>query len=257
MKRVALRRSCTVLCLALSLLMLGCAAWEAQRIEEMERERDLGEGYLATRDIPRAIIHLQKARRAYPKEPSVYFDLGLAFQAKGDTAEAERYFKKAIELRPGYSEVYLQLGNLEFTRGNMDKALEYYGKALENELYTTPHFAHFNIARVHHVRKDYDKAKAQYKKALRLVPDYSDAHYFLATIQMEEGDLKDALQSLKQAVRYGSPYPRASLALGKVYLEMGKRDKALASFRECLKQRGPEDVIKEAERLITLLGEKP
>lgn len=254
-KTVLMKRALVVLAVGLIALVYGCSAIEAQRIETMERERDVGEGFLAARNIPRAIYHLQKAQQAYPKEPSVYFDLGLAFQAKGEPEKATEYFNKAIKLKPNYSEAYLQLGNLEFDRKNYKGAISRYKKALENELYTTPHFAHFNIGRVHHVQKNYAAAIERYERSLRLVPDYTDAHYFRGALYLELKEPDKALKSLEKAVLYGQPYPRAKMTMGKALIELGQKEKAVKALKECLGERPPEDVAKEAKRLLKLLGE--
>lgn len=256
-KTVLMKRVLAILAVCLVTLAAGCAAIEAKRIETMERERDVGEGYLASRNIPRAIFHLKQAQQACPKEPSVYFDLGLAFQAKGEPDKARTYFEKAVKLRSNYSEAYLQLGNLAFDRKEYAKALGYYEKALDNELYTTPHFAHFNIARVHHEQKSFTKAEKEYAQAIRLVPDYSDAHYFMGVLFLDRGEMESAKKSLAKAVLYGQPYPRAKMTLGKVYIELGQREKAAKALKECLRERPPEDVKKEANRLLRLLGESP
>lgn len=45
---------------------------------------------------------------------------------------------------------------------------------------------------MHHLQKDYDKARYFYKKSLELNPKEPMAHYNLALIYLEEGNLEKA-----------------------------------------------------------------
>jgi len=83
------------------------------------------------------------------------------------------------------------------------------------------HFAHFNLANDYMKRKEYDKAIAEYEKAIAILPAYSKAINNLGNAYLNTGDYDKALANYEKAIAIDPDSGEVHNNLGLVYYAKG------------------------------------
>ena len=109
---------------------------------------------------------------------------GIIHNRNGDFEAAFEDFNAALAIDPDLAEAYLNRGNSYFQRARHDEALADYEQALALNV-AKPWAAWYNIGLVHDAKKEPDKARAAYEKALDLNPDFTLAQRKLAASKLD------------------------------------------------------------------------
>lgn len=152
----------------------------------------LGIAYLQAGEVRPAIVELEKAVDLDSQAVGAYSALGLAYQQLNQPELAERAFRRALDINGKAPDVLNNYGAFLLAQGRLDEAERVLDKALADPLYATPHFAHFNLAKVALARGDRGAARQQLAQALRLAPDYPPALLQMALLDYAEGQLNAA-----------------------------------------------------------------
>ena len=99
---------------------------------------------------------------------------GIIHNRNGDLAAARADFNAAIDMDAALAEAYLNRGNSHFLSGRHDAALADYQKSLALDV-SKPWAAWYNIGLVYDAKKDKEKAREAYEKALELNPNFTQA----------------------------------------------------------------------------------
>ena len=196
----------------------------AFRVEEAERER---------------VLHKDtKSLAAYD-----YFLLGQKSQSdftKEAMTEARRLYEKAIELDPNYAHAYAQLAfvhnNLyaynwtEDADLSLEIALEMARKAVA--LNPDDYYNHWALGRAYKKIRDFDRAMAEYERALELNPNDASLLAEMVNILVQIGRAEDGVAQTKLAMRINPHYPDWYLwNLGWAQYFVGDYEEALASLK--------------------------
>lgn len=179
-----------------------------------------------------AMTLANEALRIDPRQPRGYFLKGWVHAEAGDTALAISSYQTAVEQDPQFYEAYMSLGLLLASRHD-PLAMQYYNTALEIQprsveaLYDMAMFAqeHGNDSlalrcydRIKEIEPNYPRAwyntgfvllehkrdlvaaRAQFNRAIELLPDYTEAYYSRGLTYELEGRLDSALKDYKQAL---------------------------------------------------------
>ena len=161
--------------------------------EEAEHDR-----HVATAEKQRARGELYSAEYEYttalkidPESIRANFGIGTLYMEMGDTRKAKDVFKKLSEVEAIFEEdnkhIFNEFG-IELRKVHMiDEALANYLKAIT--ISPADEHLHFNVARIHYDRKDWDKALEWLQKALEINPLFRDARQFEALILREMKEL--------------------------------------------------------------------
>jgi tetratricopeptide (TPR) repeat protein len=79
--------------------------------------------------------------------------------------------------------------------------------------------------------KQYDEAITEFKKAIKINPNYADAHNYLGLAYSKKGMLDKAISEYKKAIKIKPDYALAHLNLGVVYDNKGMVDEAISEYK--------------------------
>ncbi len=129
--------------------------------------------------------------------------------------------------------IYLNLGRALADQGRIDEAKAQYFKALRIK----PDFTegHYNLGYALASQGRLDEAIAQYSEALRSNPDYSEGHYNLGLALAGRGRLDEAIAQFSEALRLRPDFPEAHNKLGLALAGQGRTDNAIAEYSEALR----------------------
>jgi tetratricopeptide (TPR) repeat protein len=225
-----------------------------------------------------------EARRLGSAHADGFYNEGVRSLTLGDPAEAERMFRFALDLDPDHSrshvamarlymerrlfteaaaefdlaisgqprnaELYYHRGTVRQASGHGEEALADFSKAVELQPFEASYLAARGQA-FHRVRRESEKAKADFSEAIRIDKNCFAAWYQSGVLHHELKELEAAEHDLRRAAAIRAS-PEGSLALGRVLHDQGDYDKALSLYRQALEIYKDADVQKairdESER---------
>lgn len=184
---------------------------------------------------------LSAARAQIAKVPdsSVFYDLlGTTLfdhrRNEQDLGEAEASFGKAIQLDKHDVDAWLKFSRVQATRGAPEEAIASCQHALESN----PGEAAFHvlIGQLYESKRNWDKAKEAYLKALEISPHNPLASNNLAYVMLQSGDNPDLAIPLAETARRGMPdSPQVADTMGWVFYQKGDYKSAIDQFQDALK----------------------
>jgi len=218
---------------------------------------ELGQGYRAANDLPKAIPYFEEAarreptafrlvqlgnalmenrqlaqaeevlRRAVglaPEEPSGWATLGWVLWQQDKGPEARTDLERAIALDPDVPEVHNNLANVAWGTGDQAAAEQQFREALRIQ----PGIADWrlNLARVLATRGELPEARFQFEQAIRLKPDSAEARLDYGRLLADKGEFAAAIRQLETAVRLKPDLWRAHFELG---MALGRSGNAAAA----------------------------
>jgi Flp pilus assembly protein TadD len=112
--------------------------------------------------------------------------------------------------------------------------------------------AHYNLAYVYQLKKDWKAAEAEYLRVTELEPAKSDAHLALAAVRQLDKRDAEAVDALLAAAPNFSEEPRFQYLLGVTCANAGRNVEAEAAFRKAmaLDAQNPEPVFQLGTVLV-------
>ncbi len=194
-------------------------------------------------------------------------NLGVIAQNSGDTATAAKVYTDILSQYPDDASSRARLADLARRQGDHTKAIELSREALFREPQTLQAYKtmmlvyyeqkQFSLARLIALRaskvaegdpeipytlglmslaeKDELSARASFKKAVSVRPDFLPAHYQLCRMAFAQEDYQGAEEHLRRILQSDGKNPEALLNLGVAYKGMGQFDKAMQTYDEAAK----------------------
>lgn len=150
-----------------------------------------------------------------------------SMEAKGDERGATRTLQRLIALDPSDTEAHASLGKLLLKAGDFDLAaphLEAWTLSRAGEA-----AAHLALGELHYKRGDSADSLESFAKALRLVPEHSDANAWLGILAHEGNRPIEAQRFLERAIAFDPNHAVARFYLAQVSLAQG--DKLRADYQ--------------------------
>ena len=240
---------------------------EALKLNPNSAEANFQLGLLYTKqrkNLPEAIVLLEKARTLQPNLAGAYTALGSAFLASGKPSQAETSLETAVKLAPDNAESYFLLATAlrQLHAGQKaDAALAAFKTREQADA--------DQRAREMRSRADYeegvnllsnsdqlDKAYAALARAANELPSYDPAYYRMAQVRFLQGELPNALTSIRKALTLNPFEPEYYFVLARC-LEDTDPAAALAALEKAINLRPGvadfEDLLRE---LKTKLSER-
>jgi predicted CXXCH cytochrome family protein len=244
---------------------------------------ELGQGYRAANDLPKAIPYFEDAvrreptafrlvqlgnalmenrqfaqaeevlRRAVglaPDEPSGWATLGWVLWQQDKGAEARADLERAVALDPDVPEVHNNLANVAWGTGDQAAAEQQFREALRIQ----PGIADWrlNLARVLATRGEIAEARFQFEQAIRLKPDFAEARLDYGRLLVDHNDLAAAVRQMEAAVRFKPDLWRAHFELGMALGRSGNPTAAAEQIRIAASGSDPQVRAEAAEVLQRL-----
>ncbi len=169
----------------------------------VQRQLDLGVGYLRNRDYQRAKEKLNRALELDPKSAVVHTTFGLLFQLEGEEELAEKYFKEAIKLDPLLAQARNNYGAFLFSQQRYPEAIEQLKAAVDDRFYPNRASVFENLGVAYMRTGNLPAAEASFTRAIQLNPDQSRALLELGEIRFEEKNFTVARDLYRSHMRTG------------------------------------------------------
>lgn len=204
---------------------------------------------LLREDYERAIDELTLAVELQPRYPDINNALGIAHYFGGSKEMAIEYFKRACEINPNYIEARLHLAFTLIECGDIGE-----GVSLLEEI---PHLdeeregrcesrsvmmceMHTQLGQMYEKTGELLDAMNEYKKALRLQPDFLDIALKLARTYSKLELFEEAHREFHRILQVNMEYHEARLELGMLFMREGKYEDARKQWERCLKSEAHE-----------------
>jgi type IV pilus assembly protein PilF len=176
-------------------LMCGCASQkraEKKKEDASTYNTQLGIAYLRQGDIPLAKDKLDRALKENPENPEVHSARAMLFDRMNDHKEADSEYQTALHLAPNDPDVSNNYAVYLCQTGRTDDGVKRFEVVAHNALYRTPWVAYTNAGVCLRTAKRNADAAKNFKQALSLRPNFSEATYQLADLYFTAGNLTDA-----------------------------------------------------------------
>jgi Tfp pilus assembly protein PilF len=134
------------------------------------------------KELDEAIELYRKSIAAYPTAEAHTF-LGWTYSWMGRIDDAIAECLKAIEVDPTFGNPYNDIGSYLIMKGKDDDAIPWLERALQAPRYESYCYPHMNLGRVYEAKRDWVRAKEEYRRALEENKEYTPAAQALARIR--------------------------------------------------------------------------
>jgi len=134
------------------------------------------------RELDEAVELYKKSIEAYPTAEAYTF-LGWTYSWMGRVDDAIAECHKAIAVDPTFGNPYNDIGSYLMMKGEIDEAIPWLERALQAPRYESYCYPHMNLGRVYESKRDWLRAKMEYRKALDENKDYKPAAQGIARIR--------------------------------------------------------------------------
>ena len=137
----------------------------------------LGVVQAQVKQYPKAIETWKRYLKATHDSPNGYGNLGFCYELSGEWQAAEGAYQKGIAKDPKSQPCRVNYGLMLARQDRMTDAITQLRAVL------TPAEVSYNIGSVHEMKGRKEQAKAEYRKALALDPEFADATARLAALE--------------------------------------------------------------------------
>lgn len=197
---------------------------------------------------------------AVTTHPGIKSEIGIILTEIHKNEIAFEVLRDVVEQEKGNARVWNYLGILYFRKKDFNKALDFYRKSIEldsgvavtyNNL-ATLYLTQFLRERYHRL---YRQAITAYNRALDLNPNLVSALNGRASAYKFANHIREALKDWKKILRIKPEFTDAYFNIGITYLQMGSQTEALYYFKLCRDKYFSALSIPDRERIERLIEE--
>jgi tetratricopeptide (TPR) repeat protein len=133
-------------------------------------------------ELEEAVSLYKESIECYPTAEAYTF-LGWTYSFMGRVDDAIAECHKAIEVDPTFGNPYNDIGAYLIQKGEIDAAIPWFERALQASRYESYCYPHMNLGRAYEAKRDWLRAKEEFRKALAENRDYIPAAQGLARIR--------------------------------------------------------------------------
>jgi cellulose synthase operon protein C len=170
--------------------------------DKSEGYRMLGDFYFANGDLDQATAEYSALYSDHPKDIQVKRNYVQLLILKNRLDEATKLNNELLKSNAKDSDALVYRGQIQLAQGEAGGAVDSLQQALKND--SNNAVAHYHLGRAFDIQHNEAQAESEWRAAIGLRPDLTDAHRSLARLEMQRGDV-DALAQTAQQIIYGAP----------------------------------------------------
>jgi tetratricopeptide (TPR) repeat protein len=215
--------------------------------EDRKAHLKIAKLFLYTQDYARAFAEINIVLRKNVYDPEAYFLKGMLYKDMKDTVKAISNLQTAIQVAPDYREAMVELGVLYSSRHD-SIGTRYLDNAFAVD--STDVFPLYAKGMYFQEHKDYERAKAEYKRAIIRDQHYTDAYFSMGYILMQQDSPAKAWRQFDMAVKTDPSNPTAYYNRGLCSELMDEPTKAIPDYEMAARlDTGYESPKKALQRL--------
>lgn len=163
-----------------------------------EDYRMLGDYYFATGDIDKAAIEYASLYNEHPKDSQAKKNYIQILILKNRLTEATKLNSEILKTNPHDVEALVYKGQIQIRENDAPGAVESLQNALSNDSGNA--VAHYQLGIAYAKEHDLARAESEWREAVRIHPDLTDAQRNLADLELSRGEVDAALQTAQQII---------------------------------------------------------
>ena len=206
------------------------------------RARGYLQDYDSPENIERAIADFQRALVLDPNYVLAYAGLGSAYWRKYESSKQAEWIntgrqncEHAVALEAKTSAGHICLGTFDNGTGRYEKAAAQFQKALDAE--PTNDEAYRGLARAEERLGRMTDAEKTYRRAIALRPHYWAGYNWLGHLYSDEARYPEAIAQFQQALTLSPENGRLYYSMGGVYILMGRYQEAISALKKSIELR--------------------
>src|SRR5579863_66020 len=168
-----------------------------------EGYRMLGDFYFANGELDKAVTEYASLYKDHPRDPQVKKNYIQLLILKGKLEDAAKLNNEILKSAPRDVDALVYKAQIQLRQGDAAGASDSLQTALRNDPDNA--VAHYQLGLALEQQRDQDRAESEWREAVRLKPELTDAQRSLAMLAIRRGDL-DALIASAQAIIATQPY---------------------------------------------------
>src|SRR6267378_7477816 len=172
-----------------------------------------------------AIASYRKALALEPNDPDTHYNLALTLKYKGDAKQAVEEFEATLRLKPKWADAHYGLGATLYDLNDQAAALKELRTAIDLDPANAG--APRLLARIYLQQNDPSAAERELRRALQSKPS-AEMHFELGLTEGQLGNLAAAAAEFRRALRLNPQFARAHSLLGVTFRHQGDNAGALA-----------------------------
>ena len=171
--------------------------------DNSEGYRMLGDFYFATGDLDKALTEYASLFNDHPKDPQVKKNYIQLLILKNHLDYAARLNDEILKVNAHDVDALVYKGQIQLRKNDANGAISSLQNALQNDPNNA--VAHYQLGLAYEQQHDQARAESEWREAVRIRPDLTDAQRALAALELQRGDV-DALLATAQQIITAQPY---------------------------------------------------
>jgi len=182
-----------------------------------------------------AVHHYRQAIENDPQYVDAYTNLGKVYTDTEEYEKAVDTYEKVLTLSPPVDQVpkiHLNLGVSYLRMDRIDSAIVEWKKAIK----LSPNYmdAYMNLGTAYQNKNMPDSTRVVWERALEISPKSVVPHVALARLASSEGRLSDAAKNYRELINMGASDPRIYAEMGLIYERMEDFGQAIKYYEQAL-----------------------
>jgi tetratricopeptide (TPR) repeat protein len=163
-----------------------------------EAYRMLGDFYFATNDLDKAAAEYGSLNQDHPKDPLVKRNYVQILILKNRLDEAAKLNNEILKSNPHDSEALVFKGQIQLRQNDAAGAIDSLQTAINNDDGNA--IAHYQLGLAFNQQHDETRAEREWRRAVALRPDLTDAQRYLALLEKQRGDSAALAETAQQII---------------------------------------------------------
>ena len=166
--------------------------------DNREGYRMLGDFYFATGDLDKATSEYASLYGDHPRDLQVKKNYIQLLILKNRLDEATKLNDQVLKASPKDVEALVYKGQIQIRRNDPNGAIDSLQSALRNDADNA--VAHYQLGNAYALQHNEGRAETEWREAVRLRPNLTDAQRSLAVLELRRGDMEAVLQTAQQII---------------------------------------------------------